>query len=164
MVTKRFNNDKLNRSNNNNDNDNHENNNDEKDFLVITQGFFGEVVDGQLNPFLLAVATAGYLIQSRILRIPYQWGPFSPGPPRLQVRQALFFNVAVLCNCLNTILYVLLLPLLIFAGNDLWDVGKQLSFIIAVGSFAFWVFMVFCESRKPGYKFKDWEPRKDEVQ
>lgn len=46
------------------------------------------VVDGKINPHLLVIAQRAYRVQSRVLRIPDRFGPFSSGPPLLQAHQA----------------------------------------------------------------------------
>lgn len=46
------------------------------------------VVEGKINPSLLAIAQRAYWVQSRVLRIPDRFGPFSSGPPLLQAHQA----------------------------------------------------------------------------
>lgn len=46
------------------------------------------VVDGKINPSLLAIARRSHWIQNRILRIPDRFGLFSSGPPLLQAYQS----------------------------------------------------------------------------
>ncbi|KAI0202387.1 hypothetical protein F4808DRAFT_468533 [Astrocystis sublimbata] len=53
-----------------------------------------QIVDGQLNPALLAIGTRGYQIQSKVLRIPDRCGIFSAGPPRALVYEARTFILA----------------------------------------------------------------------
>lgn len=57
------------------------------------------VLDGKIKPRLLVIARRAYWVQSRALRIPDRFGPFSSGPPLLQAHQANnlvdFFNELV---------------------------------------------------------------------
>lgn len=46
------------------------------------------VVDGKINPMLVARAQEGYWLQSRVLRIPDRYGFFVSGPPLLQAHEA----------------------------------------------------------------------------
>ena len=56
----------------------------------------GPIVDGgELNPLYLSVATKGYRIQSRTLRIPDRYGFFVSGPPRPQAHEGEFFFMAI---------------------------------------------------------------------
>ena len=63
----------------------------------------GEIVNGQLNPLHLTVATTGYRIQSRTLQIPDRFGFFSSGPPRLQVHESFCFSHVVGLVCLGVV-------------------------------------------------------------
>ena len=58
--------------------------------------FAGPVINGELNPAALTFGQAGYRIQSQKLHIPDRFGWFAPGPPRLQVYDALDFVYTVL--------------------------------------------------------------------
>lgn len=64
------------------------------------------IPSSKLNSFFIYIATRGYLVQSRLFRIPDGLGFFSTGPPRLQVNQAqkfVFFvsHVAMMCPLLS---------------------------------------------------------------
>lgn len=41
----------------------------------------------KISPWLVAVGSRGYEIQSKVLHIPDALGPFSPGPPPLQAHE-----------------------------------------------------------------------------
>ncbi len=65
----------------------------------------GEIVNNQLNPTHLAIATAGYRIQTETFHIPDRFGFFVAGPPRLQVRQAALFIHVIQGICLSLVLW-----------------------------------------------------------
>ncbi|KAF4979246.1 hypothetical protein FZEAL_4491 [Fusarium zealandicum] len=48
------------------------------------------VKDDGANPFFLYIGAKGYHLQSQVFRVPQRFGVFSPGPPLLQVHQAIF--------------------------------------------------------------------------
>ena len=127
----------------------------------FTELFADEIIDGLLNPSLLAVATAGHHIQSQILGIPHRWGFFSPGLPRLQVFEAQLSIIAFLLNCLT--------PMVLFTLSLLLGLptGKTLGFLIGELvipiSLKFWSLAVYSPRRKPDYEWKDWKPQNDQV-
>ncbi|KAK4081608.1 uncharacterized protein Triagg1_2349 [Trichoderma aggressivum f. europaeum] len=58
--------------------------------------FSGKFRYGQPNPVHVAIATRGYDIQSRVLRIPDGFGWFTRGPPRRSAFEGHAFVVAIL--------------------------------------------------------------------
>jgi len=59
----------------------------------------------RLEPILLAIATFAYGIQSKFLRIPDRYAPFSNGPKSVQIREAARF-VAVGTYVIVNLLYM----------------------------------------------------------
>lgn len=54
----------------------------------------GKLLDMLFLPILLSIATFGYRIQSKFLRIPDRYAPFSNGPKSVQIREAARFVAA----------------------------------------------------------------------
>ncbi|KAI1367474.1 hypothetical protein F5Y08DRAFT_336710 [Xylaria arbuscula] len=72
-----------------------------------------EVDGSRLDTFYSAIGARGYQIQTQILRIPEQWGLFSP-PPHLQIYEGklfaiLFCTLAMACSLMAYGYYVLYL-------------------------------------------------------
>lgn len=65
-------------------------------FALFRARYFPRVVDGTINPSLLAIARRGYWVQSRLLRLPDRFGFFSSGPPLLQAHQGRKFATLVM--------------------------------------------------------------------
>ena len=133
-----------------------------KIFAIPIQVFAGEIVNDQLNPLHLAVATTGYRIQSRTLQIPDRFGFFSSGPPRLQVHEGSFFIVTASWTCLNLIFH----PFMFFLGclyglPNCRKLGAAFSLIVLVEFFCFWLLACCDRRRAPGYEWEDWKLRKD---
>ncbi|KAI1369036.1 hypothetical protein F5Y08DRAFT_334875 [Xylaria arbuscula] len=124
-----------------------------------------EVVDHQLNPIHLAIGRRGYHVQSEVLHIPYRWGPFSPGPARLQVAEVhkiflfciLLLPIIASCASINILVVVL---------NGWFDTELLiLTSCIAVSWTVFMYYVhvgvVLADLRKPGFVWKDWGPEQD---
>lgn len=133
------------------------------DIMTFTKGLFeGEIVDNQLNPNLLTLATNGYSIQSQTLRIPDRFGLFSPKPPRLQVHQASVFIVFVFGSYLTLMGAAFTVFLMRLCG--LPNIKR-----IAVGQLAIsavliaLLYLLICCSRRraPGYEWEDWKVHND---
>ncbi|KKP07258.1 hypothetical protein THAR02_00582 [Trichoderma harzianum] len=56
--------------------------------------FSRQVQNGQPNPVLVTIATRGYNIQSRVLRIPDSLGWFTRGPPRRSAYEGYVYQKA----------------------------------------------------------------------
>ena len=122
----------------------------------------GQVVNNQLNPRLLSVATTGYRVQSHTLQIPDRFGVFSSGPPRLQVHQAFDFIVLVTWTCLNLIFATFLVFLGILYGRPTCrNLGAAYVLIMIAEAFFLWFVSLHDRHRVPGYEWKDWKLRMD---
>jgi hypothetical protein len=123
--------------------------------------FQEEVVDNQLNPKLLALATICYRIQSAVLRIPDRFGWFYPGLPRLQVFQAYHF---VLISTIQAVFFPYgLLTILFFKYLGCPDFRtKALTVLASTASmpFFFWFLFLYHYSRSENYRWPDWKMRK----
>ena len=129
---------------------------------ISKEAFAGEVVNNQLNPLHLAIATTGYRIQSCILQIPDRLGFFSPGPPRLQAHEGLSFITVVCWYCWVIISGAFITFLT--RGRGLPTCQKLVAIYLMImvpGALIFWIGAVNDRRRAPGYEWKDWKLRKD---
>ena len=122
--------------------------------LAITkEAFAGQIVNNQLNPLHLAVATTGYRSQSRTLQIPDRLGLFSPGPPRLQVHEGLAFIIMVVWICLTPMSNAFSVYLTRRYGLPTYQkLGAIFSVTTVPGVFLFWIIVIHDRRRAPGYK------------
>lgn len=132
-------------------------------FIIVTKAFFaGEVVDGRPSPPLLALATAGYRIQSQTLQIPDRFGFFSPGPPRLQVSEASLFVATIITTSFFIGLTTLVLLFYKLGGLPHFpSVAAVLYSMIVVQVLATWMIGCCDRRRAPGYTWKDWKEHMD---
>lgn len=129
---------------------------------LFKQVFAGEVINNQLNPLHLAVATNGYRIQSHTLQIPDQLGFFSSGPPRLQAFEGCTFLVATIFTCLFlTWDFSLVFFGPLFGLPNCRKAGVALALVIFAQAFVSWLLVVCNKRRAPGYEWEDWKVRKD---
>ena len=125
---------------------------------IPKEAFAGQIVNNQLNPLHLAVATSGYRMQSRTLRVPDRFGFFSPVPPHLQVHEGLFFIVMVGWICLNLISNAFSVFLRVLTGLPTCrKLGVAFSLTIVPGVILLWIAAVYDRRRKPGYMWEDWK-------
>ena len=129
---------------------------------ILQEVFAGQIVNNQLNPRHLAVATTGYRIQSQTLQIPDRFGLFSPGPPRLQVHEGLSFIIMVGWICLTLVSNALSVFLSRRYGLPACQkFGAIFSVTTVPGAALFWVIVIHDRRRAPGYEWEDWKLRKD---
>jgi len=121
------------------------------------------IASNTLNPVHLAIATRGYWIQSRILRIPDRYGFFSPGPPRLQAYQGnLFIPIFIMVVCL--IFCGAVISYLLSFKPDHVPIWKALIFLAMPGSGTIamiWISECFSKHRAQDHDWEDWKLRKD---
>ena len=131
--------------------------------LAISKGVFaGQIVNNQLNPIHISLATNGYRIQSGTLQIPDRFGLFSSGPPRLQVHEAYFFLIMVGWIILNLVLNAFLVFVCRLNGLPAYRaLGAEFSLLMVPGLFFYWIASVYDRHREPGYEWGDWKLRKD---
>lgn len=130
---------------------------------ILRQALAGEVINNQLNPLHLAVATNGYRIQSHTLRIPDWLGFFSPGPQRLQTFEGcLFISVAGLaCIYLTWGLFSLLFFEYVL-GQPQYRRGAAVFVFLTLFHLVFcWLLVISNKRRAPGFEWEDWKVRKD---
>lgn len=113
----------------------------------------GKVVAGKINPKLLVIARRAYWVQSRVLRIPDQFGLVSSGPHLLRALQA--YNLA---NHISLYVGNLLITLLI-TNRDLGPRWRVSASTMAAACFWNIVYVYvkevfFNPMRAPEY---DWE-------
>ena len=129
---------------------------------IPTEAFAGEIVDNRLNPLHLDIATTGYRIQSRTLQIPDRFGLFSPGPPRLQVHEGLFFIIIVGWICLHLTFNAFSVFLCRLFGLHTYQKLAAGWFMTMVPWLAiFWIVAIYDRRRAPGYEWGDWKLRQD---
>lgn len=133
---------------------------------VLKAFLAGEIIDNNLNPVHLSVAAAGYRIQSQSLHIPDRIGFFSPGPPRLQVRQAAAFMFPVFGTCVSVYFSGVLILFLKLCGIPISQRLGVAFLLMTVASPVFyavlmWVMVCTDPRRAPGYEWEDWKLRKD---
>jgi hypothetical protein len=131
--------------------------------IIVTAKAFmaGEIFDNHLNPIHLKIATTVYGIQLQ-LPVPDRLGFFSPGPPRLQVREAASFVGLIIVTCF-LILYggfVLFLLRLLGVPNTL-QLGAAMLLMIVAQVVLVWALTCFSRHRTPEYEWADWKLRKD---
>lgn len=128
--------------------------------LATIKGEFGpQVVNNDLNPIHLAVATRGYRIQSHKLYIPDRFGFFSPGPPRLHVYQGGTFIVLASLSSFFIVMtgFAILSAGLILSGRPYFVFAAAFSAYVAAWLGLIWV--LACVGRPPRH-WKDWKLRK----
>ena len=131
---------------------------------IPREAFAGQIINDRLNPFHLALASNGYRVQSRTLRIPDRYGFFSPGPPRLQVYEAVDFITMICCIAIILVFNALMvfasrldrLPPPKPLGSAALFLGMNLFVVII-----FWIVAIHDRHRAPGYEWTDWKMRKD---
>ena len=132
-------------------------------FLALyREAFAGQVVNNQLNPLHLAIATTGYRIQSCTLQIPDWLGLFSPGPPRLQAHQGSGFIIVAFWYCM----VIFNVPLMTFLSRGYGlptcqKLGAFYLIFLIPGTLMIWIAAVNDPRRAPGYEWDDWKLRKD---
>ena len=129
---------------------------------IYKEAFAGEIVNNQLNPLHLAIATTGYRIQSCTLQIPDRLGLFSPGPPRLQAHEGFCFIIVVFWYCV--VIFNGALMIFSSRGHGLLTCQKLGAiYLISMvpGTLMIWIMAVNDPRRAPGYEWNDWKLRKD---
>lgn len=124
--------------------------------LALTKAFSaGQVVNNQLNPLYLAIATTGYRIQSNTLHVPEYFGLFSSGPPRLQVHQATVFVVMVIATACSLAIWGWTLVIFRISGVTGMKLIKSGSIMLATTAvyvIAMWVLVCCYRRLKAGYE------------
>ena len=127
--------------------------------LTTTRTFLSSsTINAHPNLLHLTLATRGYTIQSQTLYIPNRLGFFSPGPPRLQVRQAWLFGMMAFATAF-IIGYSVLAVLLMCVWGVERDVFRKVVLGLVVVTVAQVVAvwgMVCCDLRRvEGYVWRD---------
>ncbi|KAK0509195.1 hypothetical protein JMJ35_008566 [Cladonia borealis] len=129
---------------------------------IYKEAFAGQIVNNQLNPLHLAIATTGYHIQSCTLQIPDRLGFFSPGPPRLQAHEGFCFILVVFWYCMAIFNGALITFLSRGRGLPTCQkLGAIYLMMMVPGTLLIWIAAVNDRRRAPGYEWKDWKLRKD---
>ncbi len=117
--------------------------------------FSPQFIDGQLNPVHLTIATQGYWIQSSILRIPNQYGFFSPGPPRLQVHQGALFGVLSFHFGILCILGASIVFWVGARGDPVLPLASAMVALVVGAAASIWVAACYDCRRSPDYDWGD---------
>ncbi|RYP32207.1 hypothetical protein DL767_005363 [Monosporascus sp. MG133] len=124
-----------------------------------------QIIDNRLNPCHLAVATRAYWIQSHILRIPDRFGFFSPGPPRLQVYQSVWFTFLVVMFgfllCTAFFIWGAVVMLYRLEERPAPTLLGPMVALTVVTIASLWVLECFDRHRAPDYDWGDWKVRKE---
>lgn len=116
-----------------------------------------------LNPIHLSFATKAYKIQSQTLHIPDRYGWFSPGPPRLQVHQALVFRWVAVCLTIQLffaatiIIFMASIPSRLPVGR----IALVLTLLFSGTVALIWAVECSSEKRAKDYVWEDWKLRKE---
>lgn len=130
---------------------------------VYKEAFAGQVINNRLNPLHLAVATTGYRVQSQTLQVPDRFGFFSPGPPRLQIHEGLYFILVVGSICLSLIGDAFCVFVCNLHGAPTCQklgAAYLLTLVVPV-VIVLWIAAIYDPRRVPGYEWEDWKVRKD---
>ena len=129
---------------------------------ILKQALAGQIVNNQLNPLHLNIATTGYRIQSQTLKTPDRFGFFSPGPPRLQVHEGLYFLIMLGWIGLNVIFNAFSVFVCRLAGlSTCQKLGAAYALTMIPGVVLFWIGAVCDRRRAPGYEWGEWKVRTD---
>lgn len=117
--------------------------------------FSRQVQNGQPNPVLVTIATRGYNIQSRVLRIPDSLGWFTRGPPRRSAYEGYVFVYASLFLLLVAIMFSCWIMVLEDLIHHSWmiSIGFVFIYIAVVG--LVWSLVLDSPRRRPGYNWGD---------
>ncbi|KAL1856260.1 hypothetical protein Daus18300_010832 [Diaporthe australafricana] len=110
------------------------------------------VVDGKINPDLLAIARGAYWVQSRVLHIPDRFGPYSSGPPLLQAFEGQRL-ASIATEAIAPVVCATLMELMV------WEVGWWFPLSLAAISVLFIISIYvedvfFNKMRAPDYNWK----------
>ncbi|KAL6698021.1 hypothetical protein J3F84DRAFT_366288 [Trichoderma pleuroticola] len=110
--------------------------------------FSSHVKNGQPNPVHIAIATRGYDIQSRVLRIPDRFGWFARGPPLRSAFEGHAFVYAILYLVIAALLFAGCVAGMELGGYHSLETPITFAVLYIALIAIFWVAMIYSPRRK----------------